>query len=319
MSALIAEPVTSSVSGRSPNQTHERYPYGWREVLCHHPEGIPFYKRIPLTLADVLHPQEDDVFMPSDEHTRLCIYLFTVLSWLLEDQPDALVLSEVNIDWGVQEMAPHRPDLAVIFGIQQRKEWSTFYVAEEGTRPTVIIEITSPKTRTLDLDDKVDEYEQMGVPFYVIVDKQVRKRRTHRQLIGWQMTPDGYAPMPLDEGNRLWLEPLKVWLSLEEGRLICYDQEGQKLFGYSEVAAARKQAELRAAQEAVRAARADARAAQEAARAAHESARATEEAKRAKQAEARAEAEAEARALLESRIRLLEEELARQQGERKEG
>jgi Uma2 family endonuclease len=298
MSALIAEPVSSSVGGRSPNQTHERYPYGWREVLCHNQEGVPFFQRIPLTLADVLHPQEDDVFMPSDEHTRFCTYLFTVLSWLLEDQPDALVLSEVNIDWGVQEMAPHRPDLAVIFGVQQRKEWSTFYVAEEGTRPTVIIEITSPKTRMLDLDDKVDEYEQMGVTFYVIVDKQVRKRRTHRQLIGWQMTPDGYAPMPLDEGNRLWLEPLRIWLSLEEGRLICYNQEGQKLFGYSEVAAARKQAELRAARE---------------------SARAIEEAKRAKQAEARAEAEAEARALLEARIRQLEEELARQQGERKEG
>ena len=37
------------------------FPYGWREVQRALPDGSVEFDRIPLTLEDVLHPQEGDV------------------------------------------------------------------------------------------------------------------------------------------------------------------------------------------------------------------------------------------------------------------
>ena len=34
--------------------------------------------------------------------------------------------------------------LAVIFGVRERQNWGTFFVAKEGVRPALIIEVTSP-------------------------------------------------------------------------------------------------------------------------------------------------------------------------------
>ena len=274
-----------------------RYPYGWREQVKIMADGRSVVERIPLTLADVLHPQEDDFLMTSDEHAQFCNYLYNALRWAVRADPSAHVLNDTNVEWGFSAEGCPRPDLAVLFGVGEHKNWSTFVVAEEGIAPTLIIEITSPKTRRVDLDDKVDEYEQVGVPYYIIVDKHVRKRRTTRQLLGWELTQDGYVAMPLDEQDRLWLPPVKLWLCIEDEQLICYDEEGRPVVDYVMVATARAQAEVRAAEEAKRATEEARRAAEEAKRAAEEAARAAKEASRAEAAEAR--------------IRQLEEELRR--------
>lgn len=222
------------------------YPYGWRDLQKTLPNGELVWMRVPLTLADVLHPQEDDVLMPSDEHERYRNYLYNVLKFLVRNNPTAIILSDTNVAWDVPEVLPHRPDIAVIFNVRERKNWSTFAVAEEGTRPALIIEITSPKTRQLDLDDKLDEYELTQVPFYIIVDIQGRRRTLHRRVLGWQLTADGYAPIQPDTQGRLWLAPVQAWLAFEQGQLVCYDAEGRELKDYPEIAAQRDQAEARA-------------------------------------------------------------------------
>lgn len=44
----------------------------------------------------------------------------------------------------------------VIRGVRAHQNWSTFDVAAEGVRPALIVEITSPETRMLDLALKLD-------------------------------------------------------------------------------------------------------------------------------------------------------------------
>jgi Uma2 family endonuclease len=281
------------------------FPYGWRYVLNTLPNGERIWQRMSLTLADVLHPQEDDILLPTDEHERFRNYLYNVITAVLDDDPTSVILSDTNVAWDVPGIAAHRPDIAVIFNVAKRKIWSTFDVGEEGTRPTLIIEITSPKTRMVDLEDKLDEYEQVGVPYYIIVDVRQRRRGVQRQIQGWQLTPDGYAPLAPNEHGWLWLAPVGVWLAVTSANLVCYDQDGALIENYANVVKARR-VEARARAEAEARAQAEARARAEA------EARAQAEARARAQAEAHAAEEARQRASLQERLRELEELLRRQ-------
>ena len=52
------------------------------------------------------------------------------------------------------------------------------------------------------------------------------------RLLGYQLTPDGYQPLALDEQGRLWLEPVRCWLGIAGGEIVCYDEAGQPLGDY---------------------------------------------------------------------------------------
>lgn len=284
---LAAENVTEAIPVDEPatDAWEANYPYGWRDHRTRLPDGKWVWQRIPLTLYDALHPQEDDVLMPSHEHEQLRTYLTNVIMAQVVDEPTAVVLSDTNVKWDVIEIAPHRPDLALIFGVRKKQNWGTFDVAEEGTRPSLIIEITSPKTRQLDFEDKYLQYEQVGVPFYAIIDLKRSKHKVERTLYGYRLTPEGYIPAPLNERGWLWLDPVGGWLAVVGQTIACYDKDGNLIQEYAALAKAKRSADKRAATERARARAAEARASQE--------------------AQARAAAEARA-AELEERVRRLE-------------
>jgi len=224
----------------------DRYPYGWRHVRYQNPNGEEKWERVPLTLEDILHPQVGDFRMHSEEHERFCAYLYNVFTARLASNAGAVVLHDVRVAWEHPDLAPHGPDIAVIFNVRRRRNWSTFNVASEGTKPSLIVEVTSPKTRSIDLENKVKEYAQAGVPLYVIVDIVQRRRVVMRRLVGYQLTEAGYVPLAQNELGWLWLEPVGVWLGLHGENLACYDEAGNLIEDYTGVTQARAEAEERA-------------------------------------------------------------------------
>jgi Uma2 family endonuclease len=279
--------------------------YGWRYVRRILPDGSKTFDQVPLTLEDVLHPQEGDFHVLTDEHNDDCAYLKYALRRHLGGK--AMVLSDHRIAWEEPGPEAHGPDIAVIFGIRKRKRLgATFYAATEGVRPRLIIEVTSPDTRRNDVVTKVDEYYRAGVPLYVIVDVRHRQgQRTRLELIGYRHAPGGYEKMALDERGWLWLEELKIWIGIEGTRVVCYDRHGQKILDYAELAEAREaEAEAR-------------KAAEERAKAAERGAKRAEA--RAKRAETRAKKEIEEREALEARNRDLQERLRRLERRQQEG
>src|SRR5262249_40389745 len=148
--------IMSTVPGRS----KASFDYGYREVQVKLPDGRSRWKRVPLTLEDVLHPKFGDVHMLGDPHDDDCNYLKDVLKARHADESSVVVLSDCGIFWDIPRMRHHSPDLAVIFGVKRRKDWKTFRVREEGVRPSLIIEITSPKTRVNGVKTKVEQYAQ---------------------------------------------------------------------------------------------------------------------------------------------------------------
>ena len=242
---LTAAPGAEGVDPADP------FRYGWRYVQRARDDGTVEVEQAPLTLEDVLHPREGDQVTHSAAHQRRSRYLCDVLEAQLAHDPSAVVLDDVRIAWGVPELLPHGPDIAVILGVRERRNWSTFDVAAEGVRPALIIELTSPETASIDRSSKLEEYDLAGVPLYVIVDTALPRRRPTLRLLGYRQSPTGYQVLAPDERGRLWLAPARTWLGVEGGELVCYDEAGRLLGDYRALAAAlAEEAQARAAAEA---------------------------------------------------------------------
>ncbi len=84
---------------------------------------------MPLTLDDVLHPEEGDFIVRSKAHTELCVYLRNVLGSCTAGDPTAVVLRDVRIEWDQAELRANGPDIAVITGVEVESEVSASYAS----------------------------------------------------------------------------------------------------------------------------------------------------------------------------------------------
>jgi Uma2 family endonuclease len=305
MPVLSSTTRTASTAGAA---GADRFAYGWRYVRRTLENGAEVVEQVPLTRADLLHPQEEDVILHSSEHERTCTYLQNVLEARLATDPTAVVLRDVRVAWDVPDVQPLGPDIAVILGVQEQKNWSTFDAAVEGVSPALIIEVTSPETRSLDLIDKVDEYDMAGVPLYVIVDLYRRRGHTRVRLLAYHQSPDGLTPLTPDERGWFWLEPVGIWIGTQADRAVCYDAAGNPLDDYVSVSTARIAAENRAIAAENRALQAETLSQMAENRAMAAEARAVAAEARADRAEAQMSA-------FEARLQALETQLRRLRGE----
>jgi colicin import membrane protein len=316
--------ASASRPPRSPADESDPFQYGWRYVRVTRPDGGEDLDRVPLTLEDILHPEIGDIILQSNPHDRDRAYLRSVHEARLEEDSTAVVLSDCQVDWNVPGVKPLCPDIAVFLGVYRYVTWSSFDVAEEGARPELVIEVTSPSTRSNDIGIKVDYYHRAGVPWYVIVDVIKENDQERRiELIAYRHTPEGYQRFDADERGWIWLEPVRLWLGLARDprggywRVACFDPEtGREVGDYVAVTRAleaeieaRAAAEARADAEAEARAQAEQRADAEAEARAQAQAEARAQAQARAQAEQRADAEAEARTRAEVRIRELEARL----------
>jgi colicin import membrane protein len=302
ISSSPGDPVESTMS-TVPDRSKASFRYGYRQVREKLPDGRSRWKRVPLTLEDVLHPRFEDVHMLGDPHSEDCMYLRAVVKARHADDPSAVVLTDCGVYWDIPGLKHHSPDLAVIFGVKQRKAWKTFHVRKEGVRPSLIVEVTSPKTRVVDVKTKVEQYARARVPHYVIADSREVDGKRRIELIAYRLKGEAYERVPLDARGRAWLAPVRLWLGVKvdpetgDDRVVLIDPITDREIGdYTAMDRARGEAEARAAAEA--------------------EARAAEAEARAAEAEARA-AEAEARAAAEARVRELEAELKRLRGRKR--
>ncbi len=223
-----------------PPPKDDPFVYGWRYVWS---EELQEYDQVPLTLDDVLHPEEGDELVLSSLHEEFCLYLFGMLLDYYKDDPSVLVLHDTGVYWDIPELRHHSPDLAVIFGIQNpREDWRSFHVAREGVRPVLIAEVTLPHTRIVDVDsdirprNKYRQYRRAGVPYYIIIDNARRNVGQPPPLFGYRLNKRGaYEPLQPNEQGWLWLEPLQLWLGTNGYWIALYDRNGKVLGDYTAV------------------------------------------------------------------------------------
>ena len=285
------------------------YRLGWRDVTTKMPDGTVRTKRIPLTMNDCLHPEENDVMPASTDHDAIIDYLKGLIRRRLVADVGALVTADCLFRWGHPSLRDHSPDIAVTFDVRDlpNRIFRSFDVKSEGVKPKVVIEVVSLDTRENDVTKKVDHYHQLGIPWYFIVDRE--DEDGPRSLIGYRYAPSGYVRLKPTDDGWLWVEPLNLWMEATEQGVNCYDGDTrQRLLTEDEL-------DLLAEQEAARANREWDRAEQEKANAEREKARADKETANAAHEKARADA-AEARLReLEAKSKEIEAKLATANGD----
>jgi hypothetical protein len=266
--------------------------YGWRFETIQEPDGTERVEQVPLTLEDVLHPEFGYEIMQNDPHVGDTTYLRIVFKSRLPTDSQILVLTDCSVDFNLPGVKPVCPDIAVFFGATEPRLWITVGVRADRLQPALMIEVTSPNTRSNDVEKKFDYYHRARVPLYVIADTVLEiENRRRLNLIAYRYTPSRYEPIEPDTEGHIWLDPIGVWLGIvvdevtASDRLACFDPVTKQEIGdYTAIAQAHAdEMEARVRAEA----RADA-------------------------AEARANSEAQARAAALARILELEAALKKQ-------
>jgi Uma2 family endonuclease len=196
------------------------YRYGYRYVKRPGTNGEDVYDQVPLTLEDVLHPLEGDVIPENTVHRPEGDYIRRACQSRLRSVAGVLVTSDCLIDWDHPTIRSMSPDVAVIFNVADPSlPRGTFYTAQEGTRPSAVVEIVSPHTRTNDIT-KIDLYYQVQVPEYVMIDQE--REDGPRSLIHCRWEPTGWV-VTVGDQNGVVLQAAHVRLRLRDNRVVCFD------------------------------------------------------------------------------------------------
>jgi Uma2 family endonuclease len=217
---------------------------GWRWETFVDPDDNIFDQQVPLTAAEFLHPQEGYHLPNSTFHDNTAGDAKDILTRRYSNQPDVGVFRDLLIEWD-SDLGDHCPDTFVAFDIRNKSEnRNKFIVVNEGTRPTFILEVVSPRYRQTDRETKVVEYARAKVQEYVIIDRRIVRRQLVDEVLGYRLMTGYYQPITPDEDGRILCNTLGVWISLQDGRLIIEDaQTGQRLMTSQELEAANQELE----------------------------------------------------------------------------
>ncbi|WP_161967829.1 Uma2 family endonuclease [Fimbriiglobus ruber] len=205
-------------------------------------DGTVTEQRVPLTDWDILHPQEGDFIAQSRYHGDNRCYLWTVFKTYAVGKPELTTLYYTGVDWQVAGIEHHAPDVTVIEGMTRPLDpfQALVNLRESGGRPVLVIEVTSPSTREIDLNEKAIEYHKVGIPYYVIVDTPINPGDTTVSVIGYQYMPEGYLRMSADPDRGIWIPTVGLWFRVEKSRVVCYTEQNERVLDYMELAQRKK-------------------------------------------------------------------------------
>jgi Uma2 family endonuclease len=287
---------TMVIAGPGEQSAEPDWSLGWRYELVRDARGQERSIRVPLTPEEARHPKEGYVMPERTEHETISDDLADMLRGHYEADPSIAVFRDLVFEWDHPDVKSYAPDIAVVPNVRNRDaNRGQFVVADEGTRPTLVIEIVSRNSREEDRVNKVRNYALVGIREYVYIDVRVRRNELVGEVVGFRLQDNHYLPILPDEDDALYLESVNLRIGLEGNRVWLEDGEtGEDLLNDLQVRRAW-------------------RAEQEARQVAEVRAQAEEAARQA--AEARAQAEEAARLAAQARIAELEAQLQRlQQG-----
>lgn len=217
-------PADRETASSSPNA--DPFFYGYRLRCVRLPSGEEVEQQIPLTPEDLLDPQPGDVVGQSGPHQKLLRLLVNLLTAFFASREDVLVTSDMKMLWGIPGLSEPAPDAAVIPGVRDKEaERDSFDVVEEGTRPCLILEVVSSKdaeTRRNDYERKVEIYQQVGIPEYLILDPPTSRTKQRLLMRGYRLGADGrYRRIEPDAEGRLLSQTTQLLFGVaEDGRTL---------------------------------------------------------------------------------------------------
>jgi flagellar biosynthesis GTPase FlhF len=141
----------------------------------------------------------------------------------------------MGVEWGVEGIRHHSPDVAVFVGLSRDpRPTGLLDLKAFGGSCELIVEVVSPSTRVNDVVTKFDHYFRVGVRTYVIIDQE--QEGGPRRLRAYRRRSLGFAEIESDPQDRIDLPLLGLTLGMRDDRVVCFDlRTGQELGDYSRV------------------------------------------------------------------------------------
>ncbi len=270
--------------------TEDPYRLGFRERAVTAPDGRTVLEQIPLTLEDLVYPQEGDVVADGFPHNWFLHPLADAIRRHLGKRPATLVTCSTVLVLGDGKNAG--PDVAVIEGnVDLSRIRRAINLRAVGGRLVFALEAVSTSEKEIrdkDLEDNVVRYAEEGVAEYLTVFPVVERRV--KNLVGRRLSGQGkYERILPDAAGRVFSEQtgLYFYIEAESEELVAVDAETSQRLLTSDEEEARADREGKARRQEAEARR--------------------QEAEARRQAEERAEQEAEARREAEERAERAEE------------
>ncbi len=178
------------------------------------------FPRVDLPLIEL--PTEDGVPLETPWHRAQINLLIDSLNshWL--DRTDYYAGGNMFVYFSFDQVRNRDyrgPDVFVVKDVDGTRARDAWIVWEENGRyPNVIIELSSPSTMDVDLEDKKRLYEKtFRTPEYFCYDP------VSETLWGWRLVGDFYVPIAADEDGSLWSEQLELWMGRWQGEYLRFD------------------------------------------------------------------------------------------------
>ena len=205
---------------------------------------------------EVEYPSSDGKPMAeTDLHRDEMVYVIEGLRLHFRNEPDVYVSGNILLYYVKGDPTSSvSPDGLVAKGLPHAKERRDVYkVWEEGRPPSWVIEVTSRKTRLVDLNRKKELYERLGIEEYFLYDP--REEYLDPPLQGYRLAQGRYQAVAPEADGALFSRVLNMFLTWNEAGLRLIDaRTGEVVLTRSEereaFEAALREAQGRLAQEA---------------------------------------------------------------------
>jgi Uma2 family endonuclease len=198
---------------------------------------------MPVALAqndEIDYPDRDG--KPMSDNTKQFRWIQTIegnLEGLFRDRKDVFIAGD-NLWYPVERQPKVRqaPDVYVVFG-RPKGDRGSYRQWLEGDVPlTVVFEILSPGNTVLEMDEKLEFYEEYGVEEYYLYDPD------HNRLAGYVRRGDVFRRVRPIHGHVSPRLGIRFDLSGEE--LVIYDPDGKRFLTFEELVAEREKEAHRA-------------------------------------------------------------------------
>ena len=224
------------------------------------PDGKSELLELPLTPEYFLDPQVGDQMVQGWLHGTVVRRLAELVERRLLAGGRTGILSDTKLLWDTPGLKEPAPDVAVVFGVEEPvgRLRETFRVAEEGVRPSLVIEVVSPKDPRIarkDRVDKVEIYRRSAIAEYFLLELPNKRSRQRFEWKGYRLDQaERYQPIPPDAHGLLVSETTGLSFGVTpDGQWfeVFVHQTGERLMSHLELEAARQaEAEARQAAEA---------------------------------------------------------------------
>ncbi|HVA48590.1 MAG TPA: Uma2 family endonuclease [Pirellulales bacterium] len=197
---------------------------------------------LPGTSRDPLYPDSDgEPMAETDYHLAAIVYLYTALKQWFRSHDHVYVAADMLLYYEEGNPSAVRgPDVMLAKNVVGKHMRRSFRTWEEGVPPTVIIEVTSKKTRREDEVEKPPVYASIGVKELFPFDPEGEYLRPRLQ--GFELVAGKYVALPPNDAGQLFSRELGLVLAIEDHLLRLIDPRGKPLPTADELAEQAKQA-----------------------------------------------------------------------------